>query len=77
MEAISHLEASASNGEAQSNYQQPLPPPIASDLPSNSIAKVKGKKTTSDWLPYHYFDYIAGTSTGGYIEQSVDNNTTH
>lgn len=77
MDAISRLEASASNGEAESSYQQPLPTPTASDLPSDTTAKGKGKENTSNWLPYHYFDYIAGTSTGGYVEQSVNNNTTH
>ena len=77
MEAISHREASASNGEANSSYQHPLPSPTASDLPSNRIAKGKGRESTSTWLPYHYFDYIAGTSTGGYVGQSVVDKIAH
>ena len=80
MEAISHREASVSNGEAKSSYHPLLPPPTtsecppptASELSSGRMATGEGEGSTSAWLPYHYFDYMAGTSTGGYVKQFLE-----
>ena len=72
MEVVSDLEGRQSNGEAKSSYHPLLPPPITSTLPSDRMAKEKGEGSTSSWLPYHYFDYMAGTSTGGYVRQPLD-----
>lgn len=29
------------------------------------------KTESSPWLPCHYFDYVAGTSTGGYVRLAM------
>ena len=63
MEMIANLERSA-DPEAISSAYSPLVdclqdvhlPPMASDT-----------KSTSHYLPCHYFDYVSGTSTGGLI----------
>ncbi|MCJ1456642.1 hypothetical protein MMC28_007004 [Mycoblastus sanguinarius] len=64
MKAIIRLETNypsgaGSDGPAQSSYHPLSPSPpmtITADL-----------RNSSHWLPCHYFDYIAGTSTGGLI----------
>ena len=61
---------SEADGRAESSYH-PLTPLSAvpcRTTDTKSKAKNGGKppKTeSSSWLPCHYFDYIAGTSTGG------------
>ena len=62
MEAIGRLELayepgpSEADGQAESSYH-PLCPPLKTIQ--------KPKTASSPWLPCHYFDYMAGTSTGG------------
>lgn len=73
MEVISHLEASESNGEAKSSYHPLLPSSSTSRPLSDRIANGRSEGSTSAWLPYHYFDYMAGTSTGGYAERPLEN----
>lgn len=56
------------DGPADSSYH-PLPPApvIATETGSlSSQVAIEAPKTdSSPWLPCHYFDYMAGTSTGG------------
>ena len=47
MEAISHPEASESNGEVRTGYQPLLPPSTTSTVPSNRITKGKREKRFS------------------------------
>lgn len=63
MERIAKLE-SAHSDPAQTSFH-PLSP-LAGLTPSNSSADSDQTRTEpSQWLPCHYFDYMAGTSTGG------------
>lgn len=68
MKEIEALETSHSDGQASSSFH-PLPPApnIATDDKSvESEDPVEPSQTeSSPWLPCHYFDYMAGTSTGG------------
>jgi hypothetical protein len=53
----------AANPQAESSHH---PRPYA--LPTGSHGPPPGDESLSfKYLPCHYFDYIAGTSTGGYV----------
>ena len=69
MNVIKELEKSHCDGAAESSYH-PLPwnPLYATDSRSGGQADPGSQHAESArWLPCHYFDYIAGTSTGGLI----------
>ncbi len=74
MKAIGELERDyppgpdSSDGPAVSSYH-PLLPALHTAADDQALdSRVTDKPLTtasSPWLPCHYFDYIAGTSTGG------------
>lgn len=74
MKAIGNLEKNytarsvISDGPAESSYH-PLSPGVSATTDAASIKEqlesTKPDTDTSPWLPCHYFDYMAGTSTGG------------
>ena len=69
MNVIKNLERSHPDGAAESSYH-PLPwnPLYATDSRTGGQADPGSQNAESArWLPCHYFDYIAGTSTGGLI----------
>ena len=69
MRVIKTLETSHRDGAAESSYH-PLPwnPLYATDSRTGVQADPGSRRAESaKWLPCHYFDYIAGTSTGGLI----------
>ncbi len=58
----------ASDGPAMSSYHPLLPAVHAATDDESFTSGVSANSPTtvsSAWLPCHYFDYIAGTSTGG------------
>ena len=65
---------SKADGPAKSSYH-PLSPSLrtATDSrpPSGHNEPDHPRTETSPWLPCHYFDYVAGTSTGGYSVSSL------
>ncbi|MCJ1428056.1 hypothetical protein MMC29_005963 [Sticta canariensis] len=68
MEEIGKLETNHSDEPARSSFHPLSPAPcIATDSESvKSHDLVEAPQTeSSPWLPCHYFDYMAGTSTGG------------
>ena len=74
MKAIGDLErtyagrSAISDGPAKTSYH-PLSPGVSATTDAASIDEqlesTKPVTDTSPWLPCHYFDYMAGTSTGG------------
>lgn len=75
MRAIGEVEKSyaakseISDGPAESSYH-PLSPSITATTDSDSVKNlnhIASASETSPWLPCHYFDYMAGTSTGGFV----------
>lgn len=70
MKAIGDLERNWHAGPAESSFHPLQPPSTDSDAPPNyPIINSENPETnaSSPWLPCHYFDYMAGTSTGGLI----------
>ena len=72
--ACGHSEA---DGPATSSYHplKPLSAALCRATDTRPQAKNSGKppKTeSSSWLPCHYFDYIAGTSTGGCVPYAMN-----
>lgn len=70
MEAIGDLEQSYPEDPATSSYHPLHPAPVlATDDEVRRLSEihVAHATKTSAWLPCHYFDYMAGTSTGGLI----------
>ena len=73
MEAIGEQERSypdgpdVADGPAVSSYHPLLPNLLAAtdDESLERLGAAKSPTASSPWLPCHYFDYIAGTSTGG------------
>lgn len=70
MRAVGEIERTWPSGPAQSSFH-PLEP---SNVDSSGPPRHPGLNTghterngSSLWLPCHYFDYMAGTSTGGLI----------
>ena len=58
------------DGPAESSYHPLHPTPSMTTDDADCEAQVKAHTLvteTSPWLPCHYFDYMAGTSTGGLI----------
>ena len=69
MKAIGTLERNYPGDPAESSFHplDPAPGMIATDGDSTSSKSTVAESTeTSPWLPCHYFDYAAGTSTGGW-----------
>lgn len=68
MKEIGELETGHSD-PARSSFHplSPAPPSIATDSESEKSHDLDEPPQTesSPWLPCHYFDYMAGTSTGG------------
>lgn len=74
MEAIGEIErnyvqkSATSDGPADSSYH-PILPTVSATTDTEPMSRKHGDDspitTTSPWLPCHYFDYMAGTSTGG------------
>jgi patatin-like phospholipase/acyl hydrolase len=63
MKEIEALEHSADRNAISSAYS-----PLVDSPPEKSLDPTsKDNKTNPEYLPCHYFDYIAGTSTGGLI----------
>lgn len=69
MKEIGKLETSHPYDPARSSFHPLSPAPeIATDsesVKSQDVVEPPPQTETSPWLPYHYFDYMAGTSTGG------------
>ena len=68
---------SEADGPAESSYHPLTPlsptPCIASNDKSKANNGGESANTeSSSWLPCHYFDYVAGTSTGGYVSYAMD-----
>lgn len=62
-------ELGPSEGPAESSYHPLSPAPCIATDNDSTKSKVTAeplKTDSSSWLPCHYFDYMAGTSTGGY-----------
>ena len=77
MRAIGKIESAyacgphKADGPAKSSYHPLTPLPSAPGMATNIKPKAKNghepaETDSSPWLPCHYFDYVAGTSTGGY-----------
>ena len=78
MKAIGRIERAyacgphEADGPAKSSYHplSPLSSVAYAAASGKSMAKVGGEPPeteSSPWLPCHYFDYVAGTSTGGFV----------
>lgn len=79
MRAIGKLESHDPEDPAVSSFH-PLNPAssVATDGESVSSKKSASETTdTSPWLPCHYFDYAAGTSTGGQVPTHSVGSTRH
>ena len=69
MKAIGRRERTHPDGTANSSYYPLMPPPkTPEETAKRRMDNVAEDCVTesSPWLPCHYFDYMAGTSTGGY-----------
>lgn len=70
MEAIGEIEREWPSDPAESSFHPLKSPSVDSDV-LHRYPRINTKHTeriaTSPWLPCHYFDYMAGTSTGGLI----------
>lgn len=70
MKAIGEIERNWPSDPAESSFHPLEPPSVDSDA-LHRYPRINTKHTernaTSPWLPCHYFDYMAGTSTGGLI----------
>ena len=69
MSVIKRLEINHTDGAAPSSYHPESPAPMfAMDSRGEGQPETTGQNHASaHWLPCHYFDYMAGTSTGGLI----------
>ncbi len=70
MKAIGEIERKWPSDPAESSFHPLKPPSVDSDAlhgyPRINTRHIE-RNATSPWLPCHYFDYMAGTSTGGLI----------
>lgn len=70
MKAIGEIERTWHSDPAESSFHPLKPPSVDSDA-ALKCPKINTKhleaNASSPWLPCHYFDYMAGTSTGGLI----------
>ncbi len=75
MKAVGRIETTYENGSSEADGPakssfHPLPPSLFTAMGSKSLPgdnRIHYPETeSSPWLPCHYFDYVAGTSTGGY-----------
>lgn len=70
MKAIGEVERKWPCDPAESSFHPLQPPNMDSDAPPK-FPKINTEypetNASSPWLPCHYFDYMAGTSTGGFI----------
>lgn len=82
MKAIGRIEKkydcglNKADGPAESSYHplEPLAPAPCMATNIKSKANDGGRPIgteSSPWLPCHYFDYVAGTSTGGYVQYAM------
>ena len=65
---IGKIEKSHPDGQAESSYYPSKPPErISTNEWAVGVSRAPRRTITetSEWLPCHYFDYMAGTSTGG------------
>lgn len=62
---IQELEYSTEHGSHSVEYSRSYPWSSHDNAESNG--PVSHTESLDDFLPCHYFDYIAGTSTGGYV----------
>ena len=69
MIAIGELESNDQIDPAESSFHplKPSPGMIADGESVHSNGSALENSSTSPWLPCHYFDYAAGTSTGGQV----------
>ncbi|MCJ1342317.1 hypothetical protein MMC31_000499, partial [Peltigera leucophlebia] len=69
MKAIGEIEREWHASPAESSFHPLKPPSVDSDAPEYPKISTEHPETnaSSPWLPCHYFDYMAGTSTGGLI----------
>lgn len=67
MRAIGRLERAHDEPAESSFHPLSSAPSVATDTASMSSKTLCEAPVTdsSPWLPCHYFDYMAGTSTGG------------
>ena len=75
MKAIEKLESKNPagsrkvDGPSDPNYGHPMNPPETrladGPKPENGVIPQQSAWKPPCWLPCHYFDYMAGTSTGG------------
>lgn len=70
MNAVEEIERNWPSDPAESSFHPLEPPSMDSDAPPrypSTNTKHTERNASSSWLPCHYFDYMAGTSTGGLI----------
>lgn len=67
MKAIGEIERKWPSDPAESSFHPLKPPSVDSDGYPRINTRHIERDATSPWLPCHYFDYMAGTSTGGLI----------
>ena len=63
-------EPSKADEPAESSYH-PLKPLSPAPCTTTNNGDEPAKTESSPWLPCHYFDYVAGTSTGGYVQDAT------
>lgn len=77
MKAIGRMERKYASGSSkvESSYHPLSPlspaPRMATDINSKARNDEPANTESSPWLPCHYFDYVAGTSTGGFVLYAV------
>lgn len=67
---------SEADGPAESSYHPLKPLSRAPCMKTNTKFKAYDgdhsvETESSPWLPCHYFDYVAGTSTGGFVSYAM------
>ena len=65
MRKIAYLERNHPYPASTSFHPLSPPPRPPNSIASSDSEQSVNSETTRDWLPCHYFDYMAGTSTGG------------